>query len=70
MCPVDLIIFFDVSNETLEKRLLGRAAVSQRADDNLETIKKRIQIFNVKNVEIVNHYKDKVLRVSIRAIIF
>ena len=66
MCPVDLIIFFDVSNETLEKRLLGRAAaaVTQRADDNLETIKRRIKIFNVKNGEIVNHYKDKVVRVS------
>ncbi|XP_068969195.1 adenylate kinase isoenzyme 1 isoform X1 [Bombus flavifrons] len=64
VCPVDLIIFFDVSNETLEKRLLGRAAVSKRADDNLETIKKRIQIFNVKNGEIVNHYKDKVLRIN------
>lgn len=66
MCPVDLIIFFDVSNETLEKRLLGRAAAAatQRADDNLETIKRRIKIFNVKNGEIVNHYKDKVVRVS------
>ncbi|KAF3426298.1 hypothetical protein E2986_13348 [Frieseomelitta varia] len=66
VCPVDLIIFFDVSNETLEKRLLGRAAaaVTQRADDNLETIKRRIKIFNVKNGEIVNHYKDKVVRIN------
>lgn len=65
VCPVDLILFFDVANDTLKKRLLGRAAVSQRADDNEETIKKRIEIFNTKNNEIVEHYKDKVVRVSL-----
>ncbi|XP_029672212.1 adenylate kinase isoenzyme 1 [Formica exsecta] len=64
VCPVDLILFFDVANETLKKRLLGRAAVSQRADDNEETIKKRIEIFNEKNNEIVEHYKDKVVRIN------
>ncbi|XP_019697565.1 adenylate kinase isoenzyme 1 isoform X1 [Harpegnathos saltator] len=64
VCPVDLILFFDVANETLKKRLLGRAAVSQRADDNEETIKKRIEIFNSKNNEIVEHYKDKVVRIN------
>ena len=67
MCPVDLILFFDVANETLQKRLLGRAAAAttQRADDNAETIKKRIEIFNDKNGEIVEHFKDKVVKVSI-----
>jgi len=64
VCPVDLILFFDVANDTLKKRLLGRAAVSQRADDNEETIKKRIEIFNAKNSEIVEHYKDKVVRIN------
>lgn len=63
--PVDLIIFFDVRNETLISRLLGRAAAAavKRADDNEETIKKRIEIFNEKNGQIVDHYKDKCLRV-------
>ena len=64
VCPVDLIIFFEVANETLKKRLLGRAAVSHRADDNEETIKKRIEIFNVKNGEIIEHYKDKVTTIN------
>ncbi|XP_012283232.1 adenylate kinase isoenzyme 1 [Orussus abietinus] len=64
VCPVDLILFFDVGNETMKTRLLGRAAVSQRADDNEETIKKRIEIFNSKNNEIVEHYKDKVVRIN------
>lgn len=40
--------------------------MSQRADDNEETIKKRIEIFNAKNNEIVEHYEEKVVRVSFR----
>ncbi|OAD51952.1 putative adenylate kinase isoenzyme F38B2.4 [Eufriesea mexicana] len=64
VCPVDLIIFFDVSNETLKKRLLGRAAVSNRADDNAEAIERRIQIFNTKNGEIIKHYENKVVRIN------
>lgn len=59
-----MILFFDVSSETMKKRLLGRAVSSGRADDNEETIVKRIDIFNLKNGEIVNHYSDKVVRVS------
>lgn len=66
VCPVDLIFFFDVANETLQKRLMGRAAAAatQRADDNAETIKKRIEIFNEKNGEIVNHFKPKVCHIN------
>ncbi|XP_014295918.1 adenylate kinase isoenzyme 1 [Microplitis demolitor] len=64
VCPVDLILFFDVKNDTMKTRLLGRAAVSQRADDNEETIVKRIEIFNEKNNKIVEHYKDKVVRIN------
>lgn len=67
MCPVDLIFFFDVANDTLQKRLMGRAAAAatQRADDNAETIKKRIEIFNEKNGEIVNHFQSKVVHVGL-----
>ena len=64
VCPVDLILFFDVANDTMKERLLGRAAVQHRADDTEETIQKRIEIFNVKNNELVEYYKDKVMRVS------
>ncbi|KAL7307360.1 hypothetical protein TKK_0000548 [Trichogramma kaykai] len=66
VCPVDLIVFFDVRNETLISRLLGRAAAAavKRADDNEETIKKRIEIFNEKNGKIVDHYTDKCLRIN------
>ncbi|KYM86088.1 putative adenylate kinase isoenzyme F38B2.4 [Atta colombica] len=64
VCPVDLILFFDVANDTMKERLLGRAAVQHRADDTEETIQKRIEIFNVKNNELVEYYKDKVVRIN------
>ncbi|XP_043795834.1 adenylate kinase isoenzyme 1 [Apis laboriosa] len=65
VCPVDLIIFFDASNEVLEKRLLGRAEVLKRADDNEETIKNRIKLFNMnRHIEIIDHYKDKVVNID------
>ncbi|XP_011503135.1 PREDICTED: adenylate kinase isoenzyme 1 [Ceratosolen solmsi marchali] len=66
VCPVDSIIFFDASNKTLISRLLGRAAAAtiKREDDNEETIKKRIEIFNEKNGKIIEHYKNKCLRIN------
>ncbi|KAG6799505.1 adenylate kinase 1 [Apis mellifera caucasica] len=65
VCPVDLIIFFDASSEILEKRLLGRAEVLKRADDNQETIKNRIKLFNMnRHAEIIEHYKDKVVKID------
>jgi len=47
-------------------RLLGRAAVSSnpRADDNIGTIEKRIEIFRLKNKEILEYYEAKVVRVN------
>ncbi|KAK2587590.1 hypothetical protein KPH14_003718 [Odynerus spinipes] len=64
VCTVDLILFFDVSNDTMTKRLLSRGKSSGRADDNADAIKKRIEIFNEKNDKIIEHYKDKVVRIN------
>ena len=35
------VIFFDCPEATMEERLLGRGKTSGRADDNVDTIKKR-----------------------------
>ncbi|KAK4879954.1 hypothetical protein RN001_008100 [Aquatica leii] len=59
-----LVLFIDAAEETLVKRLLGRALTSGRADDNEETIKKRIHTFNSNNDEIVNAYKNKLKRIN------
>uniref|UniRef100_A0A0N4Z7L5 Adenylate kinase isoenzyme 1 n=1 Tax=Parastrongyloides trichosuri TaxID=131310 RepID=A0A0N4Z7L5_PARTI len=53
------VIYFEVVEATLVKRLLGRAATSGRADDNEETIKKRIVTFNQSTAPVVDYYEKK-----------
>lgn len=47
-CPLDI----------LEKRLIERGKSSGRADDNLETIKKRFQIFLDQSQPVIDYYKQ------------
>lgn len=63
IAPVNLVLFFDASEDTLVKRLLGRAVTSGRVDDNEETIKKRLQTFNTHNDQVVQQYTDKLKKV-------
>jgi UMP-CMP kinase len=44
VCPCKLVLFFDVSEETLLDRLLHRGKTSGRTDDNIESIKKRFVV--------------------------
>lgn len=54
-----LVLFFDVSEDTLVKRCLKRAETSGRSDDNIETIKKRLATYNNATAPVVDHYKMK-----------
>eukprot|EP00192_Tetraselmis_astigmatica_P021809 CAMPEP_0117673516 /NCGR_PEP_ID=MMETSP0804-20121206/14516_1 /TAXON_ID=1074897 /ORGANISM="Tetraselmis astigmatica, Strain CCMP880" /LENGTH=285 /DNA_ID=CAMNT_0005482263 /DNA_START=44 /DNA_END=901 /DNA_ORIENTATION=+ len=53
----DFIIFFDCPEEVMEKRLLGRN--EGRADDNIETIRKRFRVFVESSIPVVEHYETK-----------
>ncbi|GMR32600.1 hypothetical protein PMAYCL1PPCAC_02795, partial [Pristionchus mayeri] len=57
--PAKLAVFFEVSEETLVKRLLKRAETSGRADDNMDTIKLRLKTFNEATAPVVAHYEKK-----------
>jgi adenylate kinase len=50
-----------VSNEELIKRLLERAKIEGRADDNEETIKNRLDNYNQKTYPLLDYYKKKSL---------
>lgn len=59
---VDLlfVLFFDCSEETCVERCLKRgAAGSGRSDDNMESLKKRIQTFINDSLPIIEYYKEK-----------
>jgi adenylate kinase family enzyme len=65
---VDLktILYFDCAEEELVKRLLFRGQTSGRSDDNEETIRKRLHVFNEHSKPVIDHYSKlgKVCRID------
>jgi len=59
IAPSALVLYFDVSDETMTERLLNRAKSSGRADDNEETIKKRLVTFHNCSEPVIKKYHDK-----------
>ncbi|EFA03917.1 adenylate kinase isoenzyme 1 isoform X2 [Tribolium castaneum] len=64
IAPVNIVLFFDASEQTLVDRLLGRAKTSGRVDDNEETIKKRLHTFNTHNDQVVQQYTAKLKKIN------
>lgn len=56
---VDIMLDLDVPHDELIKRLIERGKVSGRADDNEETIKKRLEIYDVQTKPLINWYKQR-----------
>ncbi|XP_060958737.1 UMP-CMP kinase isoform X3 [Cannabis sativa] len=53
----DLVLFFDCPEEEMVKRVLNRN--QGRVDDNIETMKKRLKIFEALNRPVINYYSEK-----------
>ncbi|KAB1204063.1 UMP-CMP kinase 3 [Morella rubra] len=51
------VLFFDCSEEEMERRLLGRN--QGREDDNIETIRKRFKVFLESSLPVIEHYKSR-----------
>ncbi|KAM1029285.1 hypothetical protein ACFX2A_042814 [Malus domestica] len=49
-----VVLFFDCPEQEMVKRVLNRN--QGRVDDNIETIKKRLEIFDELNWPVINHY--------------
>ena len=60
--PLDLVLFFEVDYEEIVKRLLGRG----RADDNEETIRNRLRVFEEKTAPLIDYYTNKGLLRTIK----
>jgi len=54
-----VLIDLNVEDEELIKRLLIRGETSGRTDDNMETIKKRLEIYITKTAPVSDFYKNK-----------
>jgi len=59
ICPCSKILYFQVSDETMTERLLQRGKSSGRVDDNVETIKKRLDTFHKHSEPVMAHFASK-----------
>ena len=55
---VSCMLHMQVEHDLLIERLLNRGKTSGRADDNLETIQKRLDVYNSQTLPVIEHYKN------------
>ncbi|KAL2536663.1 UMP-CMP kinase 3 [Forsythia ovata] len=53
----EFVLFFDCSEEEMERRLLSRN--QGREDDNIETIRKRFKVFMESSLPVIEYYNTK-----------
>ena len=62
---IDVVPFIHVDQEVLITRLLKRAEIEGRADDNEETIRNRMNVYQESTAPLLDYYSDKGLVVKI-----
>ena len=55
----DAVIYLDAPREELVRRILARAEVEGRADDNPQTVSNRLQVFDEATHPLVEYYRDR-----------
>lgn len=63
---VSAMLELDVPEEMLMERLINRGKTSGRADDNAETIKKRLDVYHAQTAPLAQWYEKEGLRHSIK----
>ena len=56
--PLDLAVLLSVPEQLLFDRLAGRAQAEGRKDDNPETVRHRLRVYNETTAPIVGHFRD------------
>lgn len=62
---LDLVLDLQVAHEELIGRLLKRAQLENRGDDNQETIKSRLRVFETQTAPLLDYYRKRKLLVTI-----
>ena len=65
-CPLNLVIVLEISSEKMMKRLLKRAEIEGRHDDNEKTIRARETVYNEQTKPLIEYYsaQNKIVRVN------
>lgn len=61
---IDLVLYLDVPEAVLIDRLLRRAGEEGRADDNLETIQNRLDVYQRDTAPVLDYYDQSGVHVS------
>lgn len=56
--PLDKAVYFNVDREELVKRLLNRAEEQGRSDDTLETINRRMDVYQEQTAPVLDYYRS------------
>jgi len=67
ICPAKMVLYFDLTDAEMTRRLLNRGRTSGRVDDNEETIAKRLQTFHGATEPVTIYYDRKGKLVSVNA---
>ncbi|KAJ8612017.1 hypothetical protein MRB53_037660 [Persea americana] len=66
--PSKFTLFFDCPEDVMEERLIQRGKTSGRADDNVESIKKRFKTFVETSMPVVEYFEKQGKVVKIKAV--
>ncbi|OMO85835.1 Adenylate kinase [Corchorus capsularis] len=62
----NIVLFFDCPEEEMVKRVLSRN--QGRVDDNIDTIRKRLKVFEALNLPVINYYSQRGKLYTINAV--
>jgi adenylate kinase len=66
--PLHAALNFEITEEELLRRLVGRAAELHRSDDSEQTIRPRLEVFAIKTRPLIDYYAHRRLLVNVDAI--
>jgi adenylate kinase len=64
---LDLVLAFHVSQDELQRRLLGRASQESREDDEPDTIGRRLEVYAQQTAPLVDYYRRRSILADIDA---
>jgi adenylate kinase len=62
---INAAVYLDVSRDELLRRLAGRADAESRSDDDEETIRHRLEVFDAQTRPLVDYYRERGLLVTV-----
>lgn len=61
---IEVAVVLDVSDDELIARLLNRARLEGRSDDNEDTIRRRLEVYREETAPLLDYYRDRSLFVD------